>query len=96
MIDMKLVLVEWGDAWVKAGAQKIDSLTCTPAVVQTVGYLVKESDQGVIVSPEYWPEDKLGINDGDEVGYPSFIPKGMILRIIPLMEAQEVPADPVA
>ena len=90
---MRLVLVEWGDAWVKAGAQKIDSLSCTPAIVQTVGYLVKESESGVVVSPEYWPEDKLGINDGDEVGYPSFIPRGMILKITPLTAGEEAPSD---
>ena len=70
-----LVVVKWGDAWVKAGAHKVKRLKVAPYTTYTVGFLVKEGEEGVWLSAEYWPDEP------GNASYPTFIPRGMIYSI---------------
>jgi hypothetical protein len=72
---MDLELVEWHDAWVREGPQKVEDLKILPARTFTIGFLVKEDANGIILAQEYWPEW-----DPDNVAYPTFIPTDMIVR----------------
>jgi hypothetical protein len=75
MTTPHLVLIEWEDAtaveddrWVEVKKE----YKYTPAMIQTVGFLLHDSDQGVIVTA-HWNEDHTGPVDQ--------IPRGMIRRV---------------
>lgn len=87
---MKPVLIEWEDAWILPGKQDIDILPCSPELTHTLGFILEENKQGILLASEVWPEDK------EHVSGPFFIPRKMIVRIIPLMAEPEAPADHVA
>lgn len=74
----RIVVVKWLDAWVEPRSIKTKKLKGAGYVTYTVGFLVKESQEGVWLSVEYWPKDP---NDSS---YPTFIPRGCIRAIIPL------------
>jgi hypothetical protein len=69
---MKLEVIEWDDAWVETEEMEVRSLLCAPYKTVTVGWVIKENAQGIIITPERWTEHL------DSVNYPTFIPKKMI------------------
>jgi hypothetical protein len=75
--EPKLVYVEWEDAYTQeAGWKSIKKLRKQkPVLVKSVGYLVKDDPNFIIVAGTYVPED--GDCDGDTT-----IPRGMIRKVI--------------
>ncbi len=71
---MNLELIEWDDAWVEEGRHDRRTLKCAPAKTQSVGWIIEENKEGIILVPERWPDEQ------DVVNYPTFIPKKMITR----------------
>ena len=84
---MTIVEVVWDDAWCLEGKHSLSGVECKPKRTKTVGYLLKEQLEGVVVAPEFWPDDV------DDVNYPTFIPRGMIVSINPLRGEGEESAD---
>lgn len=80
------VLVEWGDAWIDSDISEYEELEFEPMLTYTIGFLISDTPAGVMLSYEHWPEAE------HDVSYPTFIPRGMIRRVILLKEAVEVPS----
>lgn len=74
-IDMKLVVVTWNDAWGCSSWTDFDQgKVRLPAVVHTVGWLIRDDKHGVFVAARFDPEN-------ENIGSANFIPRGMIVRI---------------
>ena len=79
MIKHPLVICHWLDAWGdttnSATAENVHEQHC-PATMQTIGWVLKDDADGVSIFNEH---------DTDEDSYRSrtFIPRGMIVSVIP-------------
>lgn len=74
--------VTWADAYNEdqTSWQSIDSIKIEPAVIVSVGFLVKEGKQGIILAMDY-------DEDEDNCHAWSFIPKSVIQRRVTLVDA---------
>ena len=71
---MKVVEVRWGDAWVDTDDFNLEEAKkLTPIVRSTVGFLLSENDQAVVLCTDFYEKDKKIINT------PMIIPSNMIL-----------------
>ena len=72
----KVVLIEWEDATYELDPQNIDEIRTQ--MVRTVGWIVREDDDAMIVASEY--------NDGVKSGYRQVtaIPHLMVRKIVQL------------
>jgi hypothetical protein len=89
---MHLELIKWNDAWAASGNKRIADLECEPYVTYTVGWVVQDNKKGVMLTPEYWPEDSK------KVSGVTFIPRGMIesrQRLGPEVPSESTPASVV-
>ena len=60
---MKVVEVVWGDAWVDTGDISIKKAkTLKPIKRSTIGYLVSENEDCVVVCTDYYDKHKKIIN----------------------------------
>lgn len=74
-----LILVEWGDAWSSSRWEEVGfevGNVMIPEMVSTVGWLVQANDDGITVAGR--------IQESGACGVVSFIPNGMIKRVIHL------------
>ena len=70
---MKVVEVRWGDAWVDTDDFNLEEAKkLTPIVRSTVGFLLSENDQAVVLCTDFYEKDKKIINT-------PMIPSNMIL-----------------
>jgi len=74
---MKMVLVEWLDAYTHdSGWKSLKSLRKQePVLVRTLGFLVKDAPDYITVAASHVPHDDHG--DGDVI-----IPRGMVRSIV--------------
>ena len=71
---MKVVEVRWGDAWVDTDDFNLaEAKKLTPIVRSTVGFLLSENDQAVVLCTDFYEKDKKTINT------PMVIPRDMII-----------------
>jgi len=69
---MDIAVIHWVDAWVDTVDLEISLAKSQKAVKRsTVGYLVSENDEGVLLATDLYA-------GGKEVNSPMFIPWGMI------------------
>lgn len=84
---MKIVEVRWFDAWIDTGDVCIKKAKKAKPVERfTVGYLVGENQDGLVLSTDYFPKKKRV----KEVSALMVIPWGMI----DYWEIQDVQTDP--
>ena len=70
---MKVVEVEWSDAWVESGDYSIKKAQkCKPIRTSTIGYLVAENEFGVSLATDIYEKDKKNVK------IINFIPWGII------------------
>lgn len=71
---MKIVEIKWGDAWVDADDFSLDNAKkLKPIVRTTVGFLITENSEVVVLCTDFYEEDKKTINT------PMVIPRNMII-----------------
>ena len=67
--------VHWGDAWIDSKDYPLkDVKNLKPVLRKTVGYLVGETDECIILVTDLYTEEK----DKDTVNTPIVIPLGMV------------------
>ena len=75
MREFPIAEVHWGDAWIKSEDYPLkDARQLKPVQRKTVGYLVGETDEAIILVTDLYTEEK----DKDIVNTPMVIPIGMI------------------
>jgi len=71
---MKVVEVRWGDAWVDTDDFTLEEAKkLKPIVRSTIGFLLIENDQAVVLCTDFYEKDKKTINTA------MVIPRDMIL-----------------
>ena len=71
---MKVVEVKWGDAWIDTDDFALEEARkLKPIVRSTVGFLIKENSEAVVLCTDFYEKDKKTINP------PMIIPRDMIL-----------------
>lgn len=71
---MKILEVKWGDAWVDADDFSLsDAKKLKPIVRTTVGFLITENSEVVVLCTDVYEKDKKTINT------PMVIPRDMII-----------------
>mgnify|MGYP003123883490 CR=1 FL=1 len=71
---MKVVEVKWGDAWVDTDDFSLkEAKKLKPIIRSTVGFLLIENDQAVVLCTDFYEKDKKTINT------PMIIPRDMII-----------------
>ena len=82
----KIVCVEWEDASSNSGFyDKRRPEDFEPVLTKTVGYFIKKTKKGIIVSQERFYDSKGKPNDDRHI---VTIPKKMIRRVAPLKEVE--------
>jgi len=77
MEDFPIAEVHWGDAWIDAKDYSLkDVKNLKPVARKTVGYLVGETDECIILVTDLYTEEK----DKDIVNTPMVIPVGMVSK----------------
>lgn len=80
MSDLKdskpIVIVRWGDAWSNNGRYYTEGDDFTPIEVRSVGYLMEQNDETLVVCSDYF--------DSDEYRKVTSIPIVNIIEIIEL------------
>lgn len=72
--QLKIVEIKWGDAWVDADDFSLDNAKkLKPIVRTTVGFLITENSEVVVLCTDFYEEDKKTINT------PMVIPRNMII-----------------
>lgn len=77
-----IVVVEWADAWVDEALRLTpdDAASLEPYYVSTVGYLLHEDEQRVVLAGDYFadgnPRDRQAFYQAVR-----YIPRGCIIRI---------------
>ena len=72
---MKIIEVKWADAWVDTIDISIsEAKKLKPVVRTTVGWRISENKEGIILSTDYFNDDKKHINT------PMCIPWGIVLE----------------
>ena len=75
---MKLLLVEWVDsAGCPAGWQHAEDVTPAMAIVQSVGWLLKETKEFLFLAPHI---NKTGTSDRPQIAGHITIPRGVVKR----------------
>ena len=75
MLEFPIAEVHCGDAWIKSEDYPLkDAQQLKPVQRKTVGYLVGETDEAIILVTDLYTEEK----DKDIVNTPMVIPIGMI------------------
>lgn len=69
---MKIEVVVWGDAWQRAGETKLRAKIAKPMTTYSIGFLVHENEEGVLLATDQWPSHP---NHSYNL---NFIPTGMI------------------
>ena len=71
---MKVVEIQWQDSWIDTCDMKIKKAKkLKPIIRSTVGYLVSDNDDWVVLSTDKFKKSK-------HISAPMVIPKGMILE----------------
>ena len=71
---MKVVEVKWGDAWVDTDDFSLtDAKKLKPIVRSTIGFLITENKEVVVLCTDFYEKEKKIINT------PMIIPRDMIL-----------------
>ena len=71
---MKIVEVKWGDAWVDTDDFSLtDAKKLKPIVRSTIGFLITENKEVVVLCTDFYEKEKKIINT------PMVIPRDMIL-----------------
>ncbi len=71
---MKIVEVHWNDAHVSTSEISLKSAgRVKPVLTETIGYLVADSDEGLVVAMDRWPKSPK------HVKVHTFIPWGMVV-----------------
>ena len=71
---MKVVEVKWGDAWVDTDDFSLtDAKKLKPIVRSTIGFLITENKEVVVLCTDFYEKEKKIINT------PMVIPKDMII-----------------
>ena len=71
---MKIVEVKWGDAWVDTDDFSLtDAKKLKPVVRSTIGFLITENKEAVVLCTDFYEKEKKIINT------PMVIPRDMIL-----------------
>ena len=71
---MKVVEVKWGDAWVDTDDFSLtDAKKLKPVVRSTIGFLITENKEVVVLCTDFYEKEKKIINT------PMVIPRDMIL-----------------
>ena len=71
---MQVVEVRWGDAWVDTDDFTLEEAKkLKPIVRSTIGFLIKESSDSIVLCTDLYEKDKKTINT------PMVIPKDMVL-----------------
>tara|TARA_Y100001951_G_scaffold1501_1_gene1025 strand:+ start:267 stop:521 length:255 start_codon:yes stop_codon:yes gene_type:complete len=72
---MKIIEVKWADAWVDTIDISIsEAKKLKPVIRTTVGWRISENKEGIILSTDYFNDDKKHINT------PMCIPWGIVLE----------------
>ena len=74
--QFKVAVIIWKDAWGLSSEEEMSEWDAAPVETVTVGFVVKESDQGIMVTSELWPEYP------DHSANLTFIPHCMIVEMI--------------
>ena len=75
MQEFPIAEVHWGDAWIDSKDYYFkDAQQLKPIQRKTVGYLVSETDEAIILVTDLYTEEK----DKETVNTPMVIPLGMI------------------
>ena len=70
---MKVFEVVWGDAHVSTSDVSIKKAKTTkPIMTVTIGFLVAENDDGIVLAMDMWPKDPKSVK------VHTFIPWGMV------------------
>ena len=71
---MQVVEVRWGDAWVDTDDFTLEEAKkLKPIVRSTIGFLLIENDQAIVLCTDFYEKDKKTINT------PMIIPRDMII-----------------
>jgi hypothetical protein len=71
---VKIAEVKWGDAWIDTCDMPLIQAKKLKAIVRyTVGYLIADTADSIILCTDYFDKDKTMINA------PMLIPKGMVI-----------------
>ena len=70
---MKIEVVIWGDAWQRAGEEKLNPDAAKPLITHSVGFVLVENEEGVLLATDEWPSHPNHFYNLN------FIPKGMII-----------------
>lgn len=80
--ELPFVIVVWNDAW-KSATNDVTLLDVherhSPAVMQTIGWLLLSDEEGVRLANERALDETDGAYRGE-----TFIPKGMVKEVIPV------------
>ena len=72
---MKVVEVKWGDAWVDTDDFSLtDAKKLKPVVRSTIGFLITENKEAVVLCTDFYEKEKKIINT------PMIIPRDMIIN----------------
>ena len=71
----KVVMIEWGDAFIDADDFSIEDAEATePCYRTTVGFLIAKNQHGYVLATDVYRNEK-------EVNAKMFIPHGMIIKV---------------
>ena len=73
---MKVVVVEWGDAFIETDDfMPEDAMETEPVYRKTVGFLIAKNQHGIVLATDMYRDAK------DGAAAKMFIPKGMITKV---------------
>jgi hypothetical protein len=86
----KVVVVEWGDAFIDTDDfDPAEAADTKPVYRKTVGFLIAKNQHGYVLATDTYVDE-------DEVAAKMFIPHGMVTRVTPLFTRvkKEAPCGP--
>lgn len=74
---MRIVVVEWGDAFIDTDDFDVEDAASTePVYRKTVGYLVAKNQHGYVLATDLYRDPK------DGVAGKLFVPHGMVMSVV--------------
>lgn len=83
----KVALVVWDDAWETPGEVPLSEWVHEGYETYAVGWVVNHDKNGITLCHEWWPRNVESMRN------PSFIPKGMIKKVVYLDVPEEKPCE---
>tara|TARA_R110002020_G_scaffold198231_1_gene399458 strand:+ start:15754 stop:16017 length:264 start_codon:yes stop_codon:yes gene_type:complete len=81
MIDLPIVEVKWGDAWIDTKDYTFEEAKkLSPVIRKTIGYLINTTEECIVLATDLYKESKSPEIEGNTINTPMIIPWGMVIE----------------